>query len=120
MGSDITIWNVILMGLASFRLTRLIVFDQITYFFRKPFFDEITEINQNGENEVYLEPKQYGFKKWMGELLSCYWCTGIWVSMFVIFLYFFAPVAGKVIILIMAVAAIGSIIEVIISKILGN
>ncbi|EIJ81827.1 hypothetical protein PB1_02770 [Bacillus methanolicus PB1] len=120
MSSDFTFWNVILMGLASFRLTRLIVFDQITYIFRKPFFDEITEVNKNGENEVYLAPKQHGFKKWMGELLSCYWCTGIWASIFVIYLYFFASFTGKVIILILAVAAIGSIIEVIISKILGN
>ncbi|UQD51437.1 sporulation protein [Bacillus methanolicus] len=117
---DVTIWNVIMMGLASFRLTRLIVFDQITFFFRKPFFEEITEVNPNGEEEVYLAPKQHGFKKWMGELLSCYWCTGIWVSMFVILLYFLAPFFGEIVILVMAVSAIGSIIEVIISKLLGN
>ncbi len=37
--------------------------------------------------EVYQrlqKVKGKGLRKWIGELLSCYWCTGVWVSAFFI------------------------------------
>ncbi|MEH7255563.1 DUF1360 domain-containing protein, partial [Neobacillus niacini] len=43
---DIDLFTFILLALASFRLTRLIVFDKITEFIRQPFFDEIKEENE--------------------------------------------------------------------------
>lgn len=113
-------WTVILMGLASFRLTRLIVFDKITEFLRSPFLDEIVEIDENGLEQTYLIAKPSGIRKWLGELLTCYWCTGIWSSIFLVSIYFIFPTAGEIIIVVLSVAAIGSIIETIISKILES
>lgn len=113
-------WSFFLIGLATFRLTRLIVFDKITEMLRMPFFDEVEEVNPAGDKEVYLVPKQGKFKRWIGELLSCYWCTGIWVSLFLVFLYSFYPIIAEPFIVILAVAAIGAIIETIISAFLGK
>ncbi|SEN15724.1 Protein of unknown function [Mesobacillus persicus] len=107
--------SIIILGLASFRLTRLIVFDKITEFIRAPFFDEMVD----GE-EVYLVVKPNGIRRWVGELLNCYWCTGIWVSAALFISYFYLPVLLTPVILIFAIAAIASIIETIISTWLGE
>ena len=56
------------------------MFDKITEFIRQPFFDEIEEENEEGAIEVFYLPKRTPIKKFIGELLSCYWCTGVWVS----------------------------------------
>ncbi|MGG5253248.1 DUF1360 domain-containing protein [Neobacillus sp. SM06] len=113
-------WEILILGLASFRLTRLLVFDKISGFLRRPFFDELSEVNEAGETEVYYVPKSSGIKKFFGELLSCYWCTGIWASTFLVLLYWLFPVAGDVVIVILAVAAVGSILELFVSNMLGN
>lgn len=114
--SEFTI--VLLLGLASFRLTRLIVFDKITEPLRRPFFKEIEEKNEEGIPEIYLVPKEKGLSGWVGQLLSCFWCVGIWSSLFLVVLYQAHLFIGELLILILAVAAVGSIIEVIISKIM--
>lgn len=103
------------IGLAAFRLTRLIVFDKITEFIRSPFFEVVEE-----EDGAYLVPASTGLRKWIGELLDCYWCTGIWVSAGLLFLYKFLPLGGEQIILIFAVAALASIVETVITKLIGN
>ncbi|WP_059173298.1 DUF1360 domain-containing protein [Bacillus sp. FJAT-27445] len=104
-----------LIGLASFRLTRVIVYDKIAEFIRAPFLDEVTE-----DGDVYIVPKPGEIRKWIGELISCYWCTGMWVSAGLLGVYFFIPKFGVPFILILAVAAVGSIIETIIGRLLGD
>ncbi len=113
-------WEILIFGLASFRLTRLIVFDKISEFLRSPFFDELPEENESGETEIYYVPKPSGIKKFVGELLSCYWCTGIWASAFLVLLYWLLPAFGNIVIVILAVAAVGSIIETIVTHMLGR
>lgn len=111
----------LVLGLAAFRLTRLIVFDKIMEPFRRPFFSEIEEKDvETGQVEIYLIPKEKGIRGWIGELLSCYWCTGFWVSLCLTFFYLTHTKIGEIFIFIFAVAAVGSLIEVIVSKVLGN
>jgi hypothetical protein len=96
---DITLTQLLILSLASFRLTRLFVYDKITEGFRSRFF---TEMELDGE--IYLKPK--GF---IGELLSCHWCTGFWCTVIIFILQFILLL--DFIILILAVAAIASIIQ---------
>lgn len=112
--------EVVIMGLASFRLTRLVVYDKICEFIRRPFFDELSEINESGETEVYYIPKPKGIKNIIGELLSCYWCFGIWATLFLLLLYWLAPAAGNIFIILLAAAAVGSIIETAISRVFDS
>ena len=120
MAADFSLAAVLLMGLAAFRLTRLIVFDKITEFIRAPFFNEIEQENEQGEKEIYLVPKSDGLRGWIGELLSCYWCTGIWVSLFIGGLHYFGTQTGEFLIVILAVAAIASFIETVTLRLLGQ
>jgi hypothetical protein len=114
----ITLLNLLLLSLASFRLTRLLIFDKITEFIRAPFFDEIKEENVGGEVEVYYVPKKTGIKKFFGELLSCYWCTGIWASAGIVSLFLTSANFSTAIILILAIAGLASILETIVQHFL--
>lgn len=108
---NIDLLNFIILGLASFRLTRLIVFDKITEFIRHPFFDEIEEEGEDGTMEVYYLPKRTPIKKFIGELLSCYWCTGVWISALVVAGYLLLPTIFVPIILVFAIAGLAAILE---------
>ena len=113
---SISIFEFLLLCLATFRLTRLLVFDTITVFLRRPFHELIEETNTEGQVETYLHIKGDGLKFWIGELLSCYWCVGVWVAIFFVLAYTFIPVYVGPVVLILAVAGIASIIEMIVSK----
>src|SRR5690606_25909625 len=120
MTFELTVWEFVLIALATFRLTRLIVFDKITEFVRKPFIEEVEEINEHGEIEFYIETKGNGLSKWIGELLSCHWCRGMWVSIFLILFYLYFPFYAQIPILILAVAAVAAIIELIIGLLMDK
>lgn len=96
--------------LATYRLTRLLVFDQITNPIRKLFIEEI-EIE--GSKEIYLKIKSGIVRNFFGELLSCYWCTGIWCSLFFICLYWWNERIADILIAIFAVAGASAFIETI-------
>ncbi len=114
MDISIGLEHLLILSLASFRLTRLIVFDKITERIRSPFFDEVTE-----DGEIYLVPKEKGIRKWIGELLNCYWCTGVWSSALLFIVYVFFPVIGVPLAFILSIAAVAACIETVISKLLG-
>ncbi|MEH7238312.1 DUF1360 domain-containing protein [Bacillus sp. JJ1562] len=107
-----------LFGLASFRLTRLIVFDKITAFIRKPFIHEYEETDPDGTTATYVEVKGKGLRAWIGELISCYWCTGIWISAFLYAGWIIWPIGTEFIIAVLAIAGIAALIETINTKLL--
>jgi hypothetical protein len=115
--SAVTWLHFVLLSLASFRLTHLIVFDNITSFLRKPFHQEITETEENGSTSTYIVIKGTGLKKWFGELLSCYWCTGIWCTVFLYVAWNVWPRGTEPLLIILAIAGCAAIIETIVLKI---
>lgn len=108
--------ELILFSFASFRLTRLIVIDSITAFIRRPFHEEMEELDEDGRPIFYIEIKGSGLRAWIGELLSCYWCTGIWVTTFLYILSWKYPGLMGHVITILAIAGLAAIIEFFINK----
>lgn len=108
---QLTLVELIALGLAVFRLTHLIVLDKITEFLRAPFFDEYIEEEEDGEEAIYLTPKKDGIKGFIGELLSCYWCTGIWVSCFLYGGFVFFPFYFNPLITLLAIAGVAALLE---------
>ncbi|GAA0615188.1 DUF1360 domain-containing protein [Virgibacillus siamensis] len=102
MELDITWMGFIMLILASYRLTHLIVFDKITEFIRKPFLTtkKITA------TETKAVPKSK-----VGYLLTCYWCTGIWSAILLGLTYLWIPYIAKYFILILAIAGGQAILE---------
>jgi uncharacterized protein DUF1360 len=62
--------DIVRVGLASYKLGRLIAKDEVTSFVRVP----VTR------DEEAQEPEQEGLARALGELLTCPYCIGVWVA----------------------------------------
>ncbi|MBA4494342.1 DUF1360 domain-containing protein [Paenactinomyces guangxiensis] len=107
---DISWLHLIILILASFRLTHLIVFDEIASFIREPFLSVTFEEDDSGQVRRQIDIKGSGWRYRIGFLLSCHWCIGIWSSLFIVALYWFLP-ASFTFILILGVAGAAAILE---------
>jgi hypothetical protein len=107
---DLSWIDLVILILASFRITHLLVFDKITTFIRKPFISVVYEEDDLGQIEEIIQPKGTGLRYFIGSLLSCYWCTGKWVSLAVVAVYFYVPMSYPILI-VFAVAGAAAIIE---------
>ena len=74
---DVTLGDLLLVGIATHKLSRLIAKDKVTSFVRAPFtrFQE-----QSGHGEVEEEPCGHGLRLAVGELLVCPYCLAQWVA----------------------------------------
>ena len=69
--------DVLLIGTASHKLSRLVSKDKVTSFLRAPF----TEYqDKGGPAEVEEKPRGRGLRRAVGELIVCPYCLGLWVS----------------------------------------
>ena len=69
--------DLMLAGVATHKLSRLIAKDRITSFARAPF----TEFQQpGGPAEVEERARGEGLQRTIGELLVCPYCLGMWIS----------------------------------------
>jgi Protein of unknown function (DUF1360) len=73
----VTAGDVLLVGVATHKLSRLIAKDKVTSFARAPFtrFQE-----QSGRGEVEEEPCGHGLRLAVGELLVCPYCLAQWIA----------------------------------------
>lgn len=69
--------DLLLIGVATHKLSRLIAKDKVTSFLRAPFtrFQEAS-----GQGEVEEEPCGHGVRLAVGELLVCPYCLAQWVA----------------------------------------
>jgi hypothetical protein len=88
---NIRIWEVFLLALATYRVTRILVFDKIFKLFRDFF---------RSKSELYVF---YVVK----EIIGCPWCAGVWVALFNVTVYFLVPY-GNLFIYLLAIAGIAS------------
>lgn len=71
------IGDVLLGGVATHNLSRLLAKDRVTSFMRAPF----TEYQgPGGPGEVEEKPRRSGLSYAVGELLTCPYCLGLWVA----------------------------------------
>lgn len=96
---DISIFDFTILILATFRLVRLLTYDSVTDYIRK-----------------YLDQFPGGWRKNVCDLINCPWCTGVWMSLFVMFLYLAVPYSW-IFILILALAGAGTFIQILIWKV---
>ncbi|EJL43051.1 DUF1360 domain-containing protein [Brevibacillus agri] len=102
--------DLVILVLASFRLTHLIVYDEITSFLRKPFFTVVYEADASGQMNRQYRFKGGKVRRWIGELLSCHWCMGMWVAVLTVAVYAYVPAAYPILLL-LAIAGAAAVIE---------
>jgi TRAP-type C4-dicarboxylate transport system permease small subunit len=107
----ISLFDVTLMAFAAFRITRLMVYDKITRWFRELFAD-VREYEEHGVTWVEVRPWGSGFRHTIYDLLGCPWCIGFWSSLIIVFCYYMFPWAW-VVLLFLAVAGAGSLLQLI-------
>jgi hypothetical protein len=72
------LWDFLILGAATHKLSRLITKDFVTSPFRAPF----THFQENaGSGETEEESRGDGMRRAVGDLLTCTYCAGPWVAM---------------------------------------
>jgi len=114
--SYITVFDIGIITLATFRLVRLVTYDKIFGFIREWFMDPAPGFEARESRgtctvgaEGWIKP-QGGFRRLMAELIECIWCTGLWAALFATTAYFLDPL-GKLFVMILAIAALGSFFQ---------
>lgn len=107
----VTPFDALMLAFATFRVTRLLVYDKITRWFRELFSDNRV-YEKDGVSWVEVRPHGTGFRHTVYDLLQCPWCIGIWAALFTIFVYFVFP-WGWSLNFFLAIAGMGSLLQVI-------
>ncbi|MBN1157911.1 MAG: DUF1360 domain-containing protein [Bacteroidales bacterium] len=95
-GIDITetsFKDLVIIMLAAYRMTRIVVFEKIFKFFR--------DFIRTKEKFAVLNTIKF--------IVTCPWCMGVWMSLIAVLLFFVIPY-GKIIVYIMAIAGMASLI----------
>jgi hypothetical protein len=71
------LWDLVTIGAATHKLSRLIAKDKVTSALRAPF---VRYQEPDGHGEVSEEPRGSGLRMATGELLTCPYCMGQWVA----------------------------------------
>jgi hypothetical protein len=103
--TELTLIDFTLVTLATWRLTRLFVYDAITKFFREQFWD-VVKVGRGYD----LEKPKFGPRRTLADLLSCPWCFSTWAAAMVIFFYLLTPYALYPI-FILAVSAVATFFQ---------
>jgi hypothetical protein len=75
----IGVGDILLMGVATHKLSRLIAKDKVLSGVRAPF----ARYKEDGNpSEVEEKPRGHGVRKALGELVTCPYCVGLWVASF--------------------------------------
>ncbi len=73
----VTVGDLLLVGVATHKLSRLVAKDRVTSFIRAPF----TQFQgPGGQGEVEEQPRGQGVRLAVGELLVCPYCLAQWVA----------------------------------------
>jgi len=82
---ELTALDLVLLILASYRITHLLVFDKLAEPVRRYFF--VTVPGAAAETV----PRGRGLRRFIGRGLSCFWCAGVWVSALVLAAFSLLP-----------------------------
>ncbi len=90
---EITLKEATILILASYRMTRILVFEKIFKYFR--------DVLKRRE-DLYIVGT-------LSSIITCPWCLGVWVTLFIIVLYFLVPY-GDLLVYVLALAGIASLV----------
>jgi len=96
--TNISVFDTVVLSLAVFRLTRLVVYDMITQFVRD-WFSNVAKDTLRGT---------------IGTLINCSWCVGMWLALIVSFVYFATPLAWYPL-FVLALAGLGNILQLVVN-----
>jgi hypothetical protein len=114
--THITIWDFVILTLATFRLVRLFVYDAIFKFIQEGLMDA-TEMMDNGELIITHELAKSPLKRTLYKLAVCPWCMGVWLALCGAFVYYLLP-GSYFLFVVLAISSFGSMLQVL-SNLIG-
>lgn len=109
--TSISFFDMSLIALATFRLTRLFVYDKITRFLRDMFQHVEESYTEVGVTYFTKTERTNGPLRTAYELLICPWCFSIWAALFVTYAYFLNTELFWLPIFILAISGIATAIQ---------
>lgn len=100
---EVPVRDLLLLGVATHKLTRLLALDWVTSFIRAPFSSYQESV---GAGEVTEMPRGSGLRRALGELLTCPYCTGQWVAAFLAYGLVLAPAITRFVASVLVMLAI--------------
>ncbi len=100
--------EVVVLGLAAFRLGRLVSYDRVMEPLRSPFTQTVPDPTGAGES---VEPKGTGWRRSVGELISCPICSGTWMAAALLYGLEFAPGPTRVLMAIMSAMGLSELLD---------
>lgn len=91
--SELTFKEALFIVLATYRMTRILVFEKIFKYFR----DALKK-----REDLYVIGT-------LSSIITCPWCAGVWVTLVIIVFYFLVPY-GVVLVYVLALAGLASIV----------
>jgi hypothetical protein len=95
---DFRVGSITFMVLATYRVTRILVFDKIFKLFRDFF---------RTRQRLYVF---YVIK----EIITCPWCAGVWVALIIVAIYFLVPF-GKLLVILMSISGLASFVVILVN-----
>ncbi len=114
LSQRLSMLDLVTLGLATFRLSRLAAWDEVTSFLRLPLVRHGREDKVEGEEQ---EPRGQGLVKALGELVVCTTCIGTWIAAGLMYALYVVPNLSRPFISIMAVAGLGQVLDGLVSLI---
>ena len=106
-----------LLGLSVFRLGRLVAYDIVTSPYRAPFAKTVSDATGAGDS---VEPKGRGWRRAIGELISCPICAGTWIGAALVYALQIAPGPARLFITIMGAIGLGEVLNAITEALTWN
>ena len=92
--ADIRLFDLLLICIATYRMTRLMVYDRLFKLFR----DIIRTFEGTGLGDS------------VRAIVTCPWCAGVWISLFNVAIFFLVPF-GELFIYVMAIAGVATFFQ---------
>lgn len=90
---EITLKEAVVIILASYSMTRILVFEKIFKYLR----------------DVLKRREDYYLIGTLSSIITCPWCLGVWVTLFIIVFYYLVPY-GDLLVYVLALAGIASLV----------
>jgi hypothetical protein len=101
-------FDLILLGLSSFRLGRMVSYDLVMESIRAPFTETLPDPTGAGET---VEPKGTGWRRAMGNMLCCPICVGTWIAAALVYGLELAPRPTRLLVSIMGSIGLGELLN---------
>jgi hypothetical protein len=104
----VALGDMLVLGVATFKLSRLLAKDLVTSPLRAPF---TTFEGLAGEGEVKEKPRGSGMQRALGELLTCPFCVATWVAAFFAYALVLSPALTRLIATIFTTHALADFLQ---------